>query len=181
MKVLIAYGSKHGATQEIAQRIFDDLKRGGVDAEFHPIAEVSTFTGYDAFVVGSAVYFGKWLHESAEVVRANRETLSAGPTWMFSSGPTGTKPIPDPKEKAEFEVSIHPVDHVVFGGVLDRKRLSFAERAIIGAVHAPYGDFRDWPAIDAWATGISAQLTAETRCHDIAIASDAVAMAVALA
>ncbi len=41
------------------------------------------------------------------------------------------------------------LDQRVFAGALLRDRLSFGERAIIAALRAPYGDFRDWAAIEA--------------------------------
>jgi menaquinone-dependent protoporphyrinogen oxidase len=50
--------------------------------------------------------------------------------------------------------------HCVFGGRLDRTSLGFAERAISRALRAPFGDFRDWAEIEAWASGIAAELLA---------------------
>jgi menaquinone-dependent protoporphyrinogen oxidase len=41
---------------------------------------------------------------------------------------------------------------------LDRSKLGFAERII--AKRLPEGDWRDWPAIDAWAAGIARRLPA---------------------
>jgi menaquinone-dependent protoporphyrinogen IX oxidase len=43
----------------------------------------------------------------------------------------------------------------LFSGRLDRKNLGLAERAMIRAVHAEEGDFRDWTAIAAWANEIA--------------------------
>jgi menaquinone-dependent protoporphyrinogen oxidase len=40
--------------------------------------------------------------------------------------------------------------HHVFGGRLDRKHLSLGERAIVGLVRAPDGDYRPWDKIRAW-------------------------------
>lgn len=50
--------------------------------------------------------------------------------------------------------------HRLLAGKLDRQGLGFAERAIMHAVHAPEGDFRDWEAIRAWASDIGATLSA---------------------
>jgi menaquinone-dependent protoporphyrinogen oxidase len=50
-------------------------------------------------------------------------------------------------------------EHRCFAGPLRRDRLGFAERAVVAALHAPYGDFRDWDAIDAWAANIATSLT----------------------
>ena len=50
------------------------------------------------------------------------------------------------------------VEHRVFAGRLDRKLLSFPEKALVVAVRAPEGDFRDWQAIDEFAAGIATWL-----------------------
>jgi menaquinone-dependent protoporphyrinogen oxidase len=40
--------------------------------------------------------------------------------------------------------------------------LSFAEKAIVVAVRAPEGDFRDWDEIGDWANSIADSLIRET-------------------
>ena len=52
---------------------------------------VVDLAGYQAFVIGSAVYFGKWLRQGTEFVRRNRASLAGRPVWLFSSGPLGTE------------------------------------------------------------------------------------------
>ena len=56
--------------------------------------------------------------------------------------------------------SVAARDHHLFSGRLDMSVLGFAERAIVKAVRAPEGDFRDWSAIDRWAADIAGQLVA---------------------
>lgn len=51
--------------------------------------------GYDAVVLGSAVYVGRWLEPARELVDAHAEELAARPTWLFSSGPIGDPPKPE--------------------------------------------------------------------------------------
>ena len=53
---------------------------------------------------------------------------------------------------------VHARGHELFSGRLDKSVLGFAERAIVAAVRAPDGDFRNWEAIDAWAGDIAEQL-----------------------
>jgi menaquinone-dependent protoporphyrinogen oxidase len=50
------------------------------------------------------------------------------------------------------------VEHRVFAGRLDRSLLGLGEKAVVVAVRAPEGDFRDWEAIDDYAAGIARQL-----------------------
>ena len=91
MRVLIAYASRHGATQGIAERIAGTLTAAGLDAEIRPLKDVGDPAGYDAFVIGSAVYMFHWLKEMPRFLRRNQKLLSEQPVWLFSSGPLGTR------------------------------------------------------------------------------------------
>lgn len=105
MKVLVAYASKHGGTQGIAERIAGQLSTAGIDAAAQPVAAVGDLAVYDALVVGSAAYLGHWLTDAAEFVRRRSAVLAERPTWLFSSGPLGTEPTDahgrDQREAAE--------------------------------------------------------------------------------
>ena len=161
MTVLVAYASKHGSTQGIAQRIAEQLRQLGIQAEARPLDEVWDPGSYEALVIGSAIYYGSWMKEATEWVHRNQAVLARRPVWLFSVGPLGTE-VKDaeqqPKEMAEFQQAIRPREQRVFFGALDHQRLSFAERMVVKAVRAPEGDFRDWQAIDAWAASIARAL-----------------------
>ena len=161
MSILVAYASKHGSTQGIAERIAEQLRQLGKQAEARPVEAVEDLGGYEALVIGSAVYYGSWLKEATEWVHRNRAVLAKLPVWLFSSGPLGTE-VSDaeqqPKEMAEFRETIAPRDQRIFFGALDPSRLSFAERMMVKAVRAPAGDFRDWEAVEAWAASIARDL-----------------------
>jgi menaquinone-dependent protoporphyrinogen oxidase len=170
MPTLVVYASKHGATQGIAERIAEKLREAGLKAEARQAAAAGgDLTGWDAFVIGSAVYVGHWQKDAAHFVRRNRAILASRPVWLFSSGPLGTEATDAqgrdltvtaaPKEIAEFRALIAPRDHRVFFGTLDPGRLGHAERLIrkmpAGAALLPAGDFRDWAEIEAWASDIA--------------------------
>jgi menaquinone-dependent protoporphyrinogen oxidase len=65
---------------------------------------------------------------------------------------------------AELREAVQARGHRVFFGALGTDKLGFTHRLMralpAGRVQFPEGDFRDWPAIDAWAAGIAAELTA---------------------
>ncbi len=161
MTVLVAYASKHGSTQGIAERITGKLRQMGKQAEARQVDTVKDLGSYEAFVIGSAIYYGSWMKEATEFVHRNQAALAGRPVWLFSVGPLGTE-VKDaeqqPKEMAEFQETIKPRDHRVFFGALDHNRLSFTERMVVKAVRGPEGDFRDWQAIDAWAESIARDL-----------------------
>ena len=161
MTILVAYASKHGSTQGIAERIAEKLRQLGKEAEARPENAVENPGSYEAFVIGSAIYYGSWLKEATEWVRRNQAVLAQHPVWLFSVGPLGTE-VQDaeqqPKEMTEFQQAIRPREQRIFFGALDHSHLSFAERVMVKAVRAPEGDFRDCQAIKAWAASIARDL-----------------------
>jgi len=175
MHVLVAYASRHGATQGIAERIAQTLQAAGVAAEARPAASVKGLAGYDAFVIGSAAYMFHWEKDAVELVRRNRAALAGKPVWLFSSGPLGTEALDAqgrdqkvaavPKEVPELRDAVNARDHRVFFGAYerDRKLIGLAERfvSVMPAAREalPVGDFRDWPEIEAWAAGIARDLS----------------------
>jgi menaquinone-dependent protoporphyrinogen oxidase len=177
VKILVSYASRHGATQGIAGRIAQRLERAGLEVGLRSVGEADDVDAYDAFVVGSAAYMGRWLNEASQFVRRHRTILASRPVWLFSSGPVGTETVDAegrdvveasrPLEFGEFDAEVHPRDMRVFFGAFDpdAKPIGLMER--LGAPfmrmpavrrELPAGDFRDWPAIEAWAEEIAREL-----------------------
>lgn len=161
MRILVAAASKHGSTWEIAQVIGDTLSIQGVSADVLHIENVGDMTPYDGFVVGSAVYAGRWLSEAATFVRQRGDELNSRPVWLFSSGPLGFSLRPQKSRAVDIRKVTELVrikEHHVFAGKLKKRRLDLAEKVIAAVVHAPQGDFRNWAEIRAWAGGIALSL-----------------------
>jgi menaquinone-dependent protoporphyrinogen oxidase len=164
MTVLVAFASKHGATEEIARSIGEVLDAQGLNVEVKRMEEVDTVLPYDAFVLGSAIYMGNWLHEARSFVDDHREVLALRPTWLFSSGPIGTPPDETKSEPLGIPKLVSTTQasgHQLFGGKLDKAELGLAERALAGALRVPAGDYREWAVVAAWATAIARTLTTE--------------------
>jgi menaquinone-dependent protoporphyrinogen oxidase len=113
-------------------------------------------------VLGSSVYAGHWTADARDLVDRCRSQFAGRFVWLFSSGPIGDPPKPeeDPVDVAPIIEATAARSHIVFAGKLDRKVLSFGERAIVTAFRAPDGDFRDWDEISRWATQIAEELKA---------------------
>ena len=158
MHVLVTYASNHGSTQEIAERIAAGLNRLGVGADVSRMNRVNDLDGYATVVMGSALYIGRWMKEATAFVERVRPALAHCRVWLFSSGPLGEQPGADPPQIAPLESSLNVVEHRLFAGAMSKERLSLVERALVKGVKAPYGDFRDWNAIDSWAATIARQL-----------------------
>ncbi len=166
MTVLVAYASKHGSTQGIAERIAEKLRQQGKEAEVRPVEAVENPGSYEALVIGSAIYYGSWLKEATKWVHHNRAVLAELPVWLFSVGPLGLEfkeAEQQPKEMAEFREAIGPRAQRIFFGALDPSRLPLTEQMMVRAVHAPEGDFRNWQAIESWAESIAGALGPVSR------------------
>jgi menaquinone-dependent protoporphyrinogen oxidase len=174
VKALVVYASKHGFTKGIAEFIADKIRQNGVETVAQEADQVKTLADYDAFVIGSAVFMGKWMKEAREFVTHNQSELARRPVWLFSSGPVGTE-VKDkkgrdiveasvPKDIAEFKKIINPRDHHVFYGGVDSKKLGiggwFIRRLPAADKALVEGDFRNWNEIEAWANSIARQLGA---------------------
>ena len=162
MPVLVAAASKHGSTLEIAERIGARLDSVGLEASVRPAEAVERLDGIGAVVLGSAVYFGHWLEPAREIVDRHGDALKRRRVWLFSSGPLGPPdhlvPEGDVVDPAPLLEVTGAVEHRAFAGKLDRATLGLRERAIVRALHAPEGDFRDWDAVTAYADDIAAKL-----------------------
>jgi menaquinone-dependent protoporphyrinogen oxidase len=169
MKILVAAASKHGATEGIAEAIGTELVSRGMTVTVAPVDRVGSAAGYDAVVLGSAVYLGKWMKPAKEFATRESATLSSIPVWLFSSGPIGAAAAdPDPGDRRqgdEIAKAIGARDHRLFAGKLDRERLSLLERAPVRMAKLPDGDFRPWDEIRAWAAEIAEALQATARAR----------------
>ena len=162
-KVLIAYASKRGSTAEIAQAIAESLREPGHEVDCVEAGTVAEVGGYDAVVLGSAVYMRRWRGDARHFLRKHRRALEGMPWWVFSSGPTGD-PARDNAAWTEPGHTMHKVEqlgareHVVFGGSVPKEPHGRIERSMVENTPTEWRDRRDWVEIRAWARGIAAQL-----------------------
>jgi menaquinone-dependent protoporphyrinogen oxidase len=163
MRVLVAYATRHGSTTGIAEALGAEMGGAGLDVDVRPMAEVDRLGNYQAVVLGSAVYVGRWLPEAVSFIEERAATLAERPVWLFSSGPVGEpepKPAGDPEGVAELVDLISAREHRVFAGKIDRAELSLGEKVITSVVRAPEGDFRDFSAVASYARDIVAEMAA---------------------
>ena len=161
MHILVAVASRHGGTREIAEAIGDELRLAGLNADVREADDVPNVDDCAGIVLSSAVYMGNWCAGARDFVARNRTKLATIPVLLFSSGPIGApdpRPHGDPGRIAELTQATHALEHRVFAGKLDEAGLSLPERLVSRMVRAQSGDFRDWPAIRAWAREIAASM-----------------------
>lgn len=162
-KILITYASKYGATREIAERIDAVLHQAGLQTDIRPVDDVRDLTLYQAVILGSAVYVGKWQKEAVAFLQTYAKNLADLPVWLFSSGPTGEG---DPVKLVEGKLlptGLQPIVHriqarevTIFHGHINPNKINPIEKwAVKSLVKKPFGDFRDWEAIVDWSTRIA--------------------------
>lgn len=167
MRVLVAYASDHGSTRGVAEHVGSVLAEHGLQAEVRSFSSVEDSEGYDAFVLGSAVHDQKWLPAARDYVHERGAGLARRPVWLFSVGMPGALRWPlslfaaaeEPKLLAQFEGLIEPVAHRLFSGVIAPGHLPRTGRVLFKAIGGRYGDYRNWPEIEAWARQIAAALS----------------------
>lgn len=160
MKVLVTVASRHGSTEEMARAIAATLDKAGLEAVVESPDSVQSLAGYDAVVLGSAIYLGRWLDPAKAFAERFRTEFERAPLWAFSSGPIGNPPRPagtSPDVLAILE-HLNVREHRLFSGEVDRSELGLAEKLITRAVGVAEGDYRQWAEIEAWATGIAETL-----------------------
>lgn len=159
MRVLVTYGSKRGGTAGIAEMIARTLTERGFQADVRPPAEVESVEGYDAVVVGGALYNSWWHRAARRFVKQHTDALRTRPVWLFSSGPLDDSAargdLPPVKQVQRLMERIRAQGHITFGGRLLPDAKGFPASAM-AKTHA--GDWRDPRLIQAWAQGIAEAL-----------------------
>jgi menaquinone-dependent protoporphyrinogen oxidase len=159
MRILVAYGSTHGATAELAEAVAEELTARGLTADVVNAAAVTDLDRYDAVVIGGSLYWDRWQPDARGLVERCTEQLRELPVWFFSSGPTdgssaggSLAPVPEVQRLAR---SVDIAGHTTFGGLMTEapgrlvRRFTPATRV---------GDFRDRDQVTEWVARIAKAL-----------------------
>ena len=153
--VLVAYGSKHGATREIAEAIAETFRANGADARAESALTADPHAAH-AVVVGAALYTGR-LHPHARRFLERYEDLLADlPVAVFASGPRTLEPEDVTSALRQLRSGLNaavpqlrPVSVTVFGGAIDPHQLRWP----LSRMQA--SDARDWDAVRGWAAELA--------------------------
>jgi len=162
--VLVAYATRHGSTQEVAEAVAASLRERRLEIDLRPAREVRSLEGYSAVVLGTALYMFRLHKDARRFLTRHREALSKRPVAIFAMGPFNN----DEKEwqgvRAQLDKELAmfpwftPVAHEVFGGKFDPAKLHFPYNLVPYLKRLPASDIRDWNAIRAWASTVAEKL-----------------------
>jgi menaquinone-dependent protoporphyrinogen oxidase len=174
MRVLIAYASRWGSTEEIAARLAEFLGEEGVEANLLDVRAERrwpSLEGYDGVIVGSGVKVTRWMREPLQFLRRKSGELRGRRLALYVSC---MSMLTDPEyarrellEKVAESVGVEPVLVEAFGPVIDMgpgSRMGFLDRKIAQSVmlglskdkgleFVPDGrnDLRDWGRVREFA------------------------------
>ena len=91
-RVLIAYGSRAGATADIAAALVDVLRAEGIDPVVADTRDVRDISRYGAVVIVSGTSVARWRREAIKFLGRFSDELSRRAVWMVQSGSAGLPP-----------------------------------------------------------------------------------------
>jgi len=166
-RVLISYASRCGSTGGVAEAMGQVLCGMGASADIRLVANVNDLSPYHAVIVGSAIRRGKWLPEAVGFVKDNQDILGRLPIAYFvvcltmrdNTAENRSKVMAylDPVRKEA--PKIQPVAVGLFPGAVNFGKLSFVDTMMLKAKGVSEGDYRDWPAVKAWASDVGPMFT----------------------
>lgn len=169
MRVLITYGSRRGGTEGLAHMVADGLRECGLTVDVLPPPQVRDLAGYDAVVVGGALYAFRWHRAARRFVRKHVAGLRQRPTYFFSSGPldnsAASADIPPVTGVRSLMDRTGARGHATFGGHLSPHARGFPASAM---AKKNAGDWRDPVQVRAWALLIARQLQEDSAAPKVA-------------
>lgn len=167
-KVLLAYASKYGSTQAVAEAIAETLRESGFEVDLQPMQKVRTLEGYGSIVLGAPLYFGLWHKDALNFLSQNEAALAQRLIAIFALGPISKDEKEMQASRAQLDKELakfpwmKPVFMEVFAGSYPGK-LRFPESLIASLPASPLhglpaSDVRDWTAIHTWAGSLAAKL-----------------------
>jgi len=161
--VLVAYATRYGSTQEVAEAVASTLRERGLEVDFQPMQDVRTLDQYGAVVLGAPLYMFHWHKDALNFLARHRAALTARPVAIFALGPfhAEEKEYQEVRRQLDKELAkfpwLTPEAIAIFGGKFDPEKLTFPHNLVPALKNMPASDIRDWTAIRAWASDLAAQ------------------------
>ena len=161
--ILVAYATRYGSTQEVAEAVASTLRERGLAVDIQPMRQVHTLDQYRAVVLGAPLYMLHWHKDVLHFLAQHRAALTDRPVAIFALGPIHAeeKEFQGAREQLEKELAkfpwLKPAAIAIFGGKFDPQKLTFPHNLVPALKNMPVSDVRDWTAIRTWASDLVAQ------------------------
>jgi len=158
--ILIAYATRFGSTQEVAEPIAATLRAAGLEVDIQPLQNVRQLDNYAAVVLGAAIYNARWHPDAHLFLSQHQNALSQQPVVIFTLGPLSSSEAAKRNSRRQLDRELakypwlKPLAVEIFAGKYDPSKpgMGFFDRFV------PASDHRDWDAIRAWSNTLPAQL-----------------------
>jgi len=146
--VLVAYATRNGSTQQVAEAVTAAMRETGAQVTALPARDVrDSVAGYDLVVLGAPLYSGRWHRDGHRFLKRHRRELASACVAVFGMGPRTDTAEAWGRSRAQLDRALAkwawlaPVAVTIFGGVDPP-----------GRGKRPQRDLRNWQTIHAWAT-----------------------------
>ena len=162
--ILVAYATKYGSTQEVANAVAMTLREHGQEVDVQPARAVRTLTGNSAVVLGAPLYMFRWHKDALHFLSRHRKALMERPVGIFALGPFHDEEKERQEARAQLDKELakfpwlSPVAVEIFGGKYDPTKLRFPLNLFPALKQMAASDIRDWTAIRRWASDLIAKL-----------------------
>jgi menaquinone-dependent protoporphyrinogen oxidase len=144
--------------------VADAFTQAGMEAVVRPGIEARSVDGYDAVVVGGALYANRWHRDARHFVKRETHGLLERPVWFFSSGPLDESARDDgiepTRQVAKLMARVGTRGHMTFGGRLEPTAKGFPAKSM---AKTRSGDWRDPQQVAEWVDTIVAELRPPMR------------------
>jgi menaquinone-dependent protoporphyrinogen oxidase len=162
MTVLVAYGSKRGGTQGLAEQIGAELAALGDEVRVERARDVKRVGDVEAVVVAGGLYAGRWHKDARRFVSTHERELTALPVWLVASGPLDDSAddgaLPPVEHVREAMERVHARGQVTFGGRLEPDAQGFPASAM---AKTKAGDWRNAEQVRQWAATVHGDLAGQ--------------------
>lgn len=159
--ILVAYATRYGSTQEVAEAVAATLRERGLEVVIQPMREVRTLDQYGGVVLGAPLYMFHWHKDALHFLARHREALKQRPVAVFALGPwhDEEKEYQEVRKQLDKELAkfpwLTPKAIAIFGGKFDPQKLTFPHNMIPALKNMPASDIRNWTVIRAWASDLA--------------------------
>ncbi|MEL6798394.1 MAG: flavodoxin domain-containing protein [Pseudomonadota bacterium] len=172
----MTYATGHGSTTGVAATTAEAFRGTGAEVDLAPVAGAPDPAAYTAVVIGSPIRYDTWLPAAPDCVLAHQSVLATRPVAYFFTC-IALSIASDKGSGAKYADAVRAICPIVqpvrvgrFAGVLDLSNFSVPTRVparlMFRYLGAKPGDYRDIPAIQAWALeAFATQLSPNDRSH----------------